>query len=440
MAAFQSLSQPSGQVDSHPSSIPLSRLTGDDATRPLQVTDSKPNGGYGWVVVFGCSVITFWFVGTTYSWGVIQASLVAQGLTSTSTLSFVGSVTVALNALLALVSTRFIRIFGARTTGMLGITLLSAGEILSGFSTKNVGGLFFTTGVIMGIGVSFCFMVTSVTPAQYFSTKLGLANGIVYAGGGIGGSVISFAMNGLLSRLDPAWTFRIIGLVTLGTGLPAAWLVKERAPIRSNIFIEWRLFSNPTFLLIFTAGAIATFTLFVPPFFLPLYAHSLSLSSSVGAGLVAAFTFSSAIGRLGCGYLCDIIGPLNSLFLALLFSAISMLTIWPASTTLAPLIVFTVVNGIANGGFFSTMPTVIGAMFGHARIGVVMGMVVTGWFGGYLMGAPVAGYLLQAYGGEDSGLSAYHPAIFFAGSMATAAAGLVLMMRLMLEGRVFRKV
>lgn len=86
------------------------------------------------------------------------------------------------------------------------------------------------------------------------------------------------------------------------------------------------------------------------------------------------------------------------------------------------------------------MPTVIGAIFGHARIGVVMGMVVTGWFGGYLMGAPVAGYLLQAYGGEDAGLSAYHPAIFFAGSMATAAAGLVLMMRLMLERRVFRKV
>jgi hypothetical protein len=153
MAASRSLSQTSLQADTYPPSIPLSSLTGDDATQPLQVADSKPNGGYGWVVVFGCSVITFWFVGTTYSWGVIQASLVAQGLTSTSTLSFVGSVTVALNALLALVSARVIRLFGARTTGMLGIALLSAGEILSGFSTKNVGGLFFTTGVIMGIGV-----------------------------------------------------------------------------------------------------------------------------------------------------------------------------------------------------------------------------------------------------------------------------------------------
>jgi hypothetical protein len=83
------------------------------------------------------------------------------------------------------------------------------------------------------------FQVASVTPAQYFSTNVGLANGIVYAGGGIGGTVISFAMDGLIQKLGPAWTFRIIGLTTLGTGLPAAWLVKERAPIRSASFIEW---------------------------------------------------------------------------------------------------------------------------------------------------------------------------------------------------------
>lgn len=128
----------------------------DDQTTASRLADTtKPNSGYGWVVVSGCAVITFWFVGTTYSWGVIQASLVQQGLTSASTLSFVGSLTVALNAVLALVSVRFIKLFGARTTGLLGILFLSAGEILSGFSTESVGGLFVTTGVIMGVGVRY---------------------------------------------------------------------------------------------------------------------------------------------------------------------------------------------------------------------------------------------------------------------------------------------
>jgi nitrate/nitrite transporter NarK len=80
--------------------------------------------------------------------------------------------------------------------------------------------------------------VVSVTPAQYFSRKRGLANGIVYASGGLGGTAISFAMDGLISHLGPAWTFRIIGFMTLATGLPAAWLIKERAPIKSTAFID----------------------------------------------------------------------------------------------------------------------------------------------------------------------------------------------------------
>lgn len=84
--------------------------------------------------------------------------------------------------------------------------------------------------------------MVSTIPAQYFNKKRGLANGIVYAGGGIGGTVISFAMDGLIQKLGPEWSFRIIGLVTLATGLPAAWLIKERAPITTSTFIEWYVF------------------------------------------------------------------------------------------------------------------------------------------------------------------------------------------------------
>lgn len=42
-----------------------------------------------------------------------------------------------------------------------------------------------------------------------------------------------------------------------------------------------------------------------------------------------------------------------------------------------------------------------------------------------MQGAPIAGYLLEAYGGENGPLKAYRPAIFFAGSMALTASLLV---------------
>lgn len=145
------------------------------------------------------------------------------------------------------------------------------------------------------------------------------------------------------------------------------------------------LFRDIRFALLFATGAIGTFPLFVPAFFLPLYTNSLGLPSSAGAGLVAAFNFSSAIGRLSCGFACDKLGSLNTLFISLLLSTISILVLWPISLSIGPLVIFVIINGAANGGFFSTMPTVLGNVFGSARVSVAVSMIVSGWLGGYLM-------------------------------------------------------
>jgi hypothetical protein len=67
-----------------------------------------PDGGYGWVAVFGCDVLTWWFVGTTYSWGVIQAAVVKEGLSEASTRSFVGSLTTVCVAFLAIMNARIV--------------------------------------------------------------------------------------------------------------------------------------------------------------------------------------------------------------------------------------------------------------------------------------------------------------------------------------------
>jgi hypothetical protein len=128
----------------------------DTIIRASLLADSQaPDGGYGWVVISACSVLTFWFVGTTYSWGVLQAALAEQYLSAPSTLAFIGSLTVTCISLLAIVNARMIRAMGARNAGLVGVALLGAGGILSGFSTGNLGGLFVTTGVIEGVGTRY---------------------------------------------------------------------------------------------------------------------------------------------------------------------------------------------------------------------------------------------------------------------------------------------
>jgi MFS family permease len=123
----------------------------------------------------------------------------------------------------------------------------------------------------------------------------------------------------------------------------------------------------------------------------------------------------------------------------MLVDAMTMLSIWSALDTLAPLVAFAIINGVTNGSFFTSMPTAVGTLYGSAGELVAMGMVITGWTGDYFAGAPIVGYILQVYGGKNPGQWAYRPAIFYAGSIALGAAGFVRVIRLWLSLKAFKK-
>ncbi|KIY53307.1 MFS general substrate transporter [Fistulina hepatica ATCC 64428] len=375
----------------------------------VEVTDTVPEGGYGWVVVAG-----FFSVGWTYSWGVIQAKLYDEHLANNSTLSFIGSISISFIALGAIVNGRVIRFLGTRYAALLACCLLGIGQILSSFCTKSVPGLFITNGLV----------TCATLPAQYFKRKRGLANGLVYGGAGVGGAVLSVALDAMINSLGIAWAFRITGISILILTIPAALVLKDRTR-RAFATIEWTLFRDPKFDLLCLGSAIATFPLLVPPFFIPLYATSLGISSTISSVLLATFNISSGLGRVGFGLLCDITGPITSLVLSLVMSALSILAIWPASTSLPPLAVFIILNGLGNGGFFSTVPSVVSHVYGPHRVTTVLAMVLTAWAAGYILGSPIAGWLLELYGGSDAGIAAYRPAMYYAGSLSLGSAGIV---------------
>ncbi|KAF2471791.1 MFS transporter, MCP family, solute carrier family 16, member 10 [Lindgomyces ingoldianus] len=428
------------------SSSPPTNTLSNEPPESAYSTTAIPDGGYGWTIVFSCALLTFWFNGMINCWGVLQTALLDSTLrqVSTSTVSFVGSLGLACGVAFGLFAVRLMRWLGSRTTALLGISIMSAGLIGSGFTTSNVAGLFGTSGFLAGIGMCLVYAVSNAVPVQYFSGKLGLANGLVKLGGGIGGTVMAVSLDALARRVGIEWTFRIQGLLTFSTGIPAAWLLKDRVPLRNAPFVDLEMFRSVPFIAVFLAGAVGTFALFVPPYFLPLFAQSIGLSSSTGAGLVAGFNACNAVGRFLAGPLCDKIGPVNMFLITMLLNAVSMLAIWPVSDALGPLAVFAMLNGVANGSFFTTLPTVVASMFGPGRAAVAMGMAVTGWTGGYLMGAPIAGYLLQAGGGREDGgrqkINVYRPAIFYAGGIALASSMFVLFARVKMDRRVVKRI
>lgn len=61
----------------------------------------------------------------------------------------------------------------------------------------------------------------------------------MFAGGGFGGAANSFMLDSLIQSLGTAWAYRILGLATLATGFPAAWLIKDRVALPRTSFVEW---------------------------------------------------------------------------------------------------------------------------------------------------------------------------------------------------------
>jgi hypothetical protein len=175
-----------GERDHDTSSIASERYTSalNDVGAASPLADSTvPDGGSGWIIVLGCAIQTFLFYGITSSWGIFQAALIDQDLAGSATLSFVGSVSVTCATVMALAGARILRLLGSRTTSILGITFLATGQVLSGFTTNNIGGLFMTAGFVTGIGNCLCFMVCSVSHSVPSKLVSWLAGGICCLGG-----------------------------------------------------------------------------------------------------------------------------------------------------------------------------------------------------------------------------------------------------------------
>ncbi|KAH6639604.1 major facilitator superfamily domain-containing protein [Boeremia exigua] len=408
---------------------------------PSDATEAIPNGGYGWNVVAACSFTLFWINGYTTAWGVLQTAIVKSPTlhTDVRTITFVGSLYMACLVAVGLASIRVIRAFGVRRTSLAATLVFGGCLIATSFTLEHLGGLFCVAGVLVGVGTSLLYTITNSLPLQWFSSRLGIANGLVKAGGGVGATVFPLAAQALISRFGLEWTFRIFGILIIVTGIPCSFVLKERSTTGTLSRFDWSLLKNFPFLALAMAGAIGVFAMFVPPFFLPLFASSIGLSAATGAGLVGGFGAATAVGRVLGGWTCDRIGSFNTMLITCLLNSVSMLAIWPVSTSLPPLFIFAIINGCANGSFFVGLPNAVAALAPHSAAASIS-LMVSFWTPGYFLGAPLAAILIDATGAADAkSIEPYRAAIFYAAGTGVLATLMILLARLRLDTKILKK-
>ncbi|XP_070558553.1 monocarboxylate transporter 12-like [Ptychodera flava] len=146
-------------------------------------------GGYGWLTVIGCFIVTFFVRGTVASLGILFIAFVehyGKGSGATSWVpSMYGSLGLALAPVAAASAKRFSHRRVVMTGGILAFTSLMTGSFAS-----NVWQLALTVGTLHGMAAGMSYSPTTSYMAYYFNKRHSIATGIGFTGIGMGSMVL----------------------------------------------------------------------------------------------------------------------------------------------------------------------------------------------------------------------------------------------------------
>ncbi|KAI9480528.1 MAG: major facilitator superfamily domain-containing protein [Benjaminiella poitrasii] len=251
---------------------------------------------------------------------------------------------------------------------------------------------------MFGLGASFVSLPCIGAPQQWFSERRGLAIGLAMSGSGIGGLVVANITMAAIKSIGYRWALRIDGIIVFVLLSIATCFVRPFGDVKKTgggrKIINWYLFKNPLFTLIFLHGLITTFGYMTPFFLLPSHANALNISPLVGTNLSAIMSAINAVARVFTGYMGDKLGRFNSLFICTFICGLTCLVIWINVHNEATLWAFAILYGFFGGGYIALFPTVQPQIVGLEHIGPAIGMLYYTNVFGYMFGTPIATALI----------------------------------------------
>jgi MFS family permease len=256
-------------------------------------------------------------------------------------------------------------------------------------------------GVLMGSSVAFLQFPAFAIVAQYFDKKRAAAMGMVAAGSSIGGIVFPIILSHLLngSSVSFGWAMRIVAFIILPFMVLPCFMIRPRVPPRkTTIFIgdAWR---DRKYVLLIVGMFFMMMGMWMPVFFIPTYAVSRGMNSTLAANMLAIVNASSTFGRIIPGILADKFGRINLFGFAGIGTGI-MCFCFNEPKTNAGIIVYCVFFGFVSGTIISSASAAISLCTKDPRnLGTYMGMGMGLAAFAVLAGPPINGALIAKYGG-----------------------------------------
>ncbi|XP_016985107.1 monocarboxylate transporter 10 isoform X2 [Drosophila rhopaloa] len=383
--------------------------------RDIHGKEPPDGGARAWLVMvsaFLCNGIIFGFINT---YGVIH-SLLSDRLTklgdpeASSKAALIGSLAIGTTFLFSTVAGCLTDKIGLRLTTFAGGVLSAGGLLLSSFCTENISALYFTYGIMFGLGAALAYTPTLAILGHYFKRYLGKVSGFVTAGSSVFTVILPPCLDKLLASNGLEGTLRIMSLVSAFIILcsfvykplhpPPEPPKKKPGRSRINLFlrsiINVEIWKRKRFVIWALCVPLALFGYFVP------YVHMMQFVKTTFPGEdvnlpVMCIGITSGIGRLIFGVIADMPGVNRMYLQQLSLVSIGLVTLLlPLTNSYVVLVSFTLVMGLFDGCFISLLGPIAYEICGPSGATQAIGFLLGLSSIPLTVGPPVAGMIFDS--------------------------------------------
>ncbi|KAK0499053.1 major facilitator superfamily domain-containing protein [Armillaria luteobubalina] len=334
----------------------------ETSTYPLEWR--YPDGGTrAWLVVLGCFMFASTCMAYGLVWGVLKTTII-------------------------------------HTCSPKPVLLMNGTAYLSG----GLGDRYWIQGIFLGFSHGLGMPLYMSLPSQWFLEKRGVATGLAVCGSGIGGGVSSLIVRKLLSTVGFRKTMLIYSSMHAVIWIIALCLLKERVrPGQAEEKKRWlperldgRFYSVTLSVFIGIFGYLGPF--YFSTTYTKQFVPSIGKDSILAVIPLVVMNFSdTGIGRILAGRLADYFGPINVFFSSFFFGGLFQMLVWTFAKTL--------------------LPVVCAELFGIQGLSTITGFMVLANSPGQMAGAPIAGAILSASGGNWVAVTMYSGGITVLGAL-----------------------
>jgi OFA family oxalate/formate antiporter-like MFS transporter len=289
-----------------------------------------------------------------------------------------------------------------------------AGVFLASFSGGHLYWLYFSYGVLGGIGIGLGYIVPVATLVKWFPDKRGMITGIAVAGFGAGALITAPIASRLIVSVGVLKTFAILGIAYfVGVTVPALFMkdpppgfvplgwkpsaaqTKQRATREYTLgeaLGKWQWYVLWAILFLNTSAGISIISQAAP-----MAQEITHVSALLAAGMVGIISIANGAGRFLWAWLSDAIGR-RMVFLSMFLVQAVVFWMMPHVSSFGTFTALAFIVLLCYGGGFGTMPAFAADYFGPANVGSVYGLMLTAWGFAGVLGPTLIARIRQSTG------------------------------------------